>query len=148
MQRNALTRVWAALSRCGKVSTSSIGALLSLIVGDEEKEEGTDEDVDDNSSDDDSSHEVEDDAIDSADDGATDSFQILDDLASDVSGSDDGFALHHEGTPEQDAALAQMIRLRKESRKIGLLQARRSNLTFRTRVIDVLEVCVRELQRL
>jgi hypothetical protein len=48
--------------------------------------------------------------------------------------------LQHEGTPEQDKALADLIKLRKSSRKLGLLRAQKHQFLVRTRAIDFLEV--------
>ena len=48
--------------------------------------------------------------------------------------------LQHEGTPEQDEALASLIELRKTSRKAGLLQAQKREYLVRSRAIDILEI--------
>ena len=44
---------------------------------------------------------------------------------------------HHSGA---DAALAQMIELKKQNRKQGLMKAKQKELLIRTRAIDILEV--------
>ena len=42
----------------------------------------------------------------------------------------------------EDAALAELVDLRKQQRKMGLLAALRRQLVIRSRSIDILEVCI------
>lgn len=53
--------------------------------------------------------------------------------------------LMHEGTPEQDSALAQLIELRKKSRKLGLLSAQKHQFLIRTRAVDILDILANHL---
>ena len=46
-------------------------------------------------------------------------------------------ALHHSGA---DKALVNMIEMRKQSRKSGLMKAKQRELLIRTRAMDILEV--------
>jgi hypothetical protein len=51
-------------------------------------------------------------------------------------------ALHHSGA---DKALVNMIEMRKQNRKSGLMKAKQRELLIRTRAMDILEVVNDEL---
>ena len=50
-------------------------------------------------------------------------------------------ALHHSGA---DKALINMIEMRKQSRKNGLIKAKQRELLIRTRAMDILEVTIQK----
>lgn len=54
-------------------------------------------------------------------------------------------AMHHmalQHSEEADGALVQLLSLRRQSRKRGLMEAQRNQLLIRTRAIDILEILV------
>jgi hypothetical protein len=142
--RDAIKRAWGSIMQhCVPDSDVAEAILLAVIGNDvqedadvEELEEGVQgvnmgEEEDDEESDGDEEEE-EDVML-----GHDDMMSMLNTEGMDGLSDDEGEIAHHEGA---DAALAQLIQMKKQNRKKGLLLAKRQELIIRSRAIDILEV--------
>jgi hypothetical protein len=173
--RDASKKVWGSICQYCEISDELIETVIATIVGDDVEEDNNNRNNEDDDNDDEEEEEDDDDDEEEedtklvvkkdnrkrtkdevSDDENEEDIMITEDnmmdmLAGDDSNSDDegasgdGMQLQH--TANADGALAHMIQLRKQSRKQGLLNAKRGQLLIRTRVIDILEVIIQKCDK-
>lgn len=144
--RDAIKRAWnSVMQHCAPDSDVAEAILLAVIGNDvqeeadvDELEDGlkgvnVDEESEEESEGDDSEGEEEEEDVML---GHDDMMELLNTEEGDDD-DEDGEIAHHEGA---DAALGQLIQMKKQNRKKGLLLAKRQELIVRSRAIDILEV--------
>ena len=158
--REVIKKVWIHIASVFPILDEVIDSVVSVITNDNDDDDEN-ESVQDDDEDEEDEEEKEDDEeaeLDDDNDANHDEevnkeiivhedsmFELLDgeddlDNLDDMEGM-----LMHEGTPEQDSALAQLIELRKKSRKLGLLSAQKHQFLIRTRAVDILDILANHL---
>lgn len=161
--RDAIRKLWLQIADSTLVDPQVIEALVAIISNEQEDGE---EDEGSTEFDDEDAIEDDEDGVDSDQDEESvtkstdakpskgtlnddeveidegDMFQLLGEADDENNDEDLRGMLQHGGTPEQDAALANLIELKKAGRKRGLLLAQKRQLLVRTRAVDILEVTI------
>jgi hypothetical protein len=147
--RDSAKRLWSSILQSTEADSEALDSIVNAVVGNdtlddgEEGEEGEfDEEVD--VQEEEEGSEDEDDEVEEDKDGEEEEEEEMAQIVEDAESSDEGqgsdeeeVLVHNEAA---DAALANMIQMRKQSRKLGLLQAKRLEFIVRSRAIDLLEV--------
>ena len=149
--RDAIKRAWGSIMQHCVPDSDVAEAMLLAVIGDDVAEVEDDEvgvvgegmegiSMDGVNSDEEEEVEEGSDGDDDVDEHMLDHADMMTMLTSgspsdDI--SDDEGLTHHEGA---DAALAQLIQMRKQNRKKGLMLAKRQEFIVRSRAIDILEV--------
>ena len=162
--RDSIKKVWIHTSSIFPIIDEVVDSILSVITNDNDDEDDQRNDTQDDDEEEDADEEEDEEKEDHNDKNMKDDdedednnndevnhdksdilitednmFDMLEDDDQDLDMSD---MIVHEGTPEQDAALVQLIELRKKSRKLGLLNAQKHQFLIRTRAVDILDIIV------
>jgi hypothetical protein len=158
--RDAIKKIWInIIHSCGLHQDGLEAVLLAVIGEDTMQEDGDDEDNDaesdqepeENGDDEEVEEEEEESEQEEEEEEADGSskqnrqvteeevLQLLEEDGFDLGDDDEDDVLAH--VESADEALVQMIKMRKQSRKQGLLQAKRQEYIIRSRAVDILEVC-------
>jgi hypothetical protein len=167
--RDSIKKIWINIIHFCGLHQDGLEAVLLAVIGDDtmqEEEDGegeeesgeqdgeSDQDLEENE-DEEAEDEDEDEAEGSGDEDDEEEgqkvskqnrqvteeevLQLLEEDGFDLGDDDEDDALAH--VESADEALVQMIKMRKQSRKQGLLQAKRQEYIIRSRAVDILEVC-------